>query len=48
MDVEIQGAGGPTRERIELTERSQTFTIPVASPVSAVTLDPDGWVLKGN
>ena len=47
LEVEIRGAGGVSRERIEVTQRSQTFTIPVAGRPDEVVLDPDGWVLKG-
>ena len=47
MEVEIRGADGMSRERIEVTRRSQTFTIPVAGRPEEVVLDPDGWVLKG-
>ena len=48
MEVEIRSLGGAARQRIEITERSQSFTIPVAGPATLVTLDPDGWVLKGS
>ena len=47
MEVEIRGADGMSRESIEVTRRSQTFTIPVAGRPEEVVLDPDGWVLKG-
>ena len=47
MEVEIRGADAVSRERIEVTLRSQTFTIPVAGRPEEVVLDPDGWLLKG-
>ena len=50
MDVEIRLNGSPDirlRESIELTSREQTFRLPVSGRPEAVTLDPDGWVLKG-
>ena len=47
LKVEIRGPDGVSRERIEVTQRSQTFTIPVAGRPDEVVLDPDGWVLKG-
>jgi len=46
LDVEI--AGGPVhRERLEVTERSHVFRIPITSRPDSVVLDPDGWLLKG-
>lgn len=46
LDVEI--AGDPMhRERLEVTERSHTFRIPIASRPDSIVLDPDGWLLKG-
>ena len=50
MEVEIRLNGSRDirlRESIELTSREQTFRIPVSGRPEAVTLDPDGWVLKG-
>lgn len=47
MEVEIRGPGGPARRRIDVTERSQSFTLSVDGPPSEVVIDPDGWVLKG-
>jgi len=47
MIVEVRGDEGATQHPIEMTDRSQEFRIPTASEPSAVTLDPDGWVLKG-
>ena len=48
MEVEVQGPDGAARERIEVTSREQTFTIPISGRPDAVVLDPDSWVLKGS
>ena len=47
LDIGIVGAGAtPMRvERIELTERRQTFTIAADSAPASVRLDPNTWML---
>jgi aminopeptidase N len=47
MVVEVTGGGGdPVRQAIEITQRSQAFSIGGVGPGEVRTrLDPDGWVL---
>ena len=51
MEVEMRLNESPdilSRASIELTSREQTFRLAVSGRPEAVTLDPDGWVLKGS
>ncbi len=48
MDLEIQAPRGPTRHKIEMTQREQQFSFAVTARPDSVVLDPDGWVLKGS
>ena len=50
MEVELRLSESPdilSRASIELTSREQTFRLAVSGRPESVTLDPDGWVLKG-
>ncbi len=50
MEVEMRLSESPdirSRASIELTSREQTFRLAVSGRPESVTLDPDGWVLKG-
>lgn len=47
MEIEIVQAGQAERIQIEITESLQVFRLPAGAVPSTVTLDPDGWVLKG-
>ncbi|MDX2131818.1 MAG: M1 family aminopeptidase [Planctomycetota bacterium] len=46
IDVRLDSAQGPSTVTIMNTSRSQHFLIPVASPVSGVTLDEFTWILE--
>ena len=46
LTLEIRTEAGTTRRVVEVDERREVVRIPGAAPVLAVTLDPDGWVLK--
>ena len=51
MEVELRLNESPdilSRASIELTSREKTFRLAVSVRPEAVTLDPDGWVLKGS
>jgi aminopeptidase N len=46
LEVGLQGAAGQARiEKIELSEKHQTFEIPSPQTPSSVVLDPNTWVL---
>jgi aminopeptidase N len=46
MEIGLSSEGQPMqRQRVEITERDQRLTIALAAPPTAVTLDPDTWVL---
>src|SRR5262245_41643959 len=46
MDIAIAGAAGTPRiEHVELTAATGRFTFAAEAEPSAVTLDPDSWVL---
>jgi hypothetical protein len=48
MDVEVGTGSNARRQSIEVFERETKVRIGMASePAASVTLDPDGWVLKG-
>jgi aminopeptidase N len=46
LTLEIRTEAGTTRRVIEVDERREVVRMPAAAPLLAVTLDPDGWVLK--
>jgi aminopeptidase N len=46
IELEFLTPQGPTRARGELAERQTVLRLPLPSPPSAVTVDPDGWLLK--
>ncbi len=43
--IEVEGEADRRKERIELRERRQTFTIPLDRAPRSVTLDPRDFVL---
>jgi aminopeptidase N len=47
IDVAVYTAGQPTAtmQRVDVSAKSQTFTIPAASEPAEVRLDPNQWVL---
>jgi aminopeptidase N len=45
MGITVEGTAGPRIEKIEMTERTQRFTIVAEKPPASVTLDPNCWVL---
>lgn len=45
LDIALTIGGGEIRQRVQVTQREQTFRLPVASTPSAIRLDPDGWLL---
>jgi aminopeptidase N len=48
MDVEVGTGSNARRQSIEVFERETKVRIGMANePTASVTLDPDGWVLKG-
>jgi aminopeptidase N len=46
LEVEFQFDKGARREKITLSERSQSFTFKLAAKPQSLALDPDEWVLK--
>lgn len=46
VTLELATPAGPVRRRVELSRRTETLRVPLASAPSAVALDPDGWLLK--
>lgn len=47
VDVEIETEAGRTREVVWLRGREENLHVPVDGVVKSVSLDPDGWLLKG-
>ena len=45
LDIEFEVNGGVERGRVEITEREQTFRIPLEAAPATTTLDPDGHLL---
>jgi aminopeptidase N len=45
LDVAITGESEPTTHRVMVTQRSTTVELPSAAPPTAVTLDPETWLL---
>jgi aminopeptidase N len=49
LQIAVEGSGGEDgRHGVEIVGRVQRFRFPAATEPSGVTLDPDGWVLKGD
>jgi aminopeptidase N len=45
LEVGLAGDGAAKIERIEMTQKRQTFEIPAAKEPASVTLDPNVWIL---
>jgi hypothetical protein len=45
VELALQHAGGTVRQTVWLTQPDQEFQISVPGKVTALVIDPDGWLL---
>ncbi|MSQ28030.1 MAG: hypothetical protein EXR51_07835 [Dehalococcoidia bacterium] len=46
LEIEFGGASGPVTRRVEISEKTHTFYLPLPEKPLSVRVDPRGWVLK--